>query len=566
MTSLRIYILLLTAVCTAVQIAAAEHTEVDSLLAELDKVLEEREIYVQRKTERLDSLKNLLGAARNDDERFEMLGRLYTEYHSFNADSAYMLSLRQLEIAQRTGNRNQRLNALLNRANILSSTGMYHETLQLLDSLDREGLPHYLRPYLYHTKRTLYGYLAAYAAFSPERAHYEEMTDLYRDSLLVANPPGSLFHVLIKADRLNVHNRPQEAVDMLQNYIAANDLSEHDKAICAWTLSESYGLLGDTENRKKQLLISSIADMKSAVREYLSLRQLALLLYDEGDLDRAYHFLTIAVEDAAKCNARQRIVELNDIYPMVNGIYVNMVRNQKKNLELRLSIITVLSVLLVLALLFMRKQMQRVAAGRRAVEEANTRLHDSNRLLSESNERLNETNACLQQSNAKLQQAYSEIAEISELKEVYICRYMDQSIGYIEMLDGFRRHVGKLLNSGKIDELRRLAKSTALVDEELKAFYDRFDETFLGLFPDFVDDFNNLLLPGEAILPRKAGALNTELRIFALIRLGITDSDKIAKFLRYSLSTIYNYRTKVRNKARGDRNLLEQQVARLGKR
>lgn len=141
---------------------------------------------------------------------------------------------------------------------------------------------------------------------------------------------------------------------------------------------------------------------------------------------------------------------------------------------------------------------------------------------------------------------------------------MDRSLEYIEMLDAYRKSIGKLVNSGKTSELQQFIKSTKIIDDELKSFYAQFDRTFLNLFPSFVEDFNNLLLPEEAIIPKKQGALNTELRIFALIRLGITDSDKIAKFLRYSLTTIYNYRTKVRNKAKGDRNTLEIEVAKIG--
>lgn len=142
---------------------------------------------------------------------------------------------------------------------------------------------------------------------------------------------------------------------------------------------------------------------------------------------------------------------------------------------------------------------------------------------------------------------------------------MDQCLVHIEKLDTYRKTIGKLVNSGKTDELRTLVKSSAVFDDELKAFYDQFDKTFLSLFPTFVEEFNELLLPGETIIPKKEGTLNAELRIYALIRLGITDSDKIAKFLRYSLTTIYNYRTKVRNKAKGDRNTLDADVMKIGR-
>lgn len=565
MTERNLTLILALIIACAQCISATKHAMAESLLVQLDSVIANRDIYLENKEKYLTELHDHLSNATTDHERFDALGALYGEYHSFNADSAYAMSHRQEILARKIGDRNLITNALLNKANVLCDVGMYHETLSIIDTLTTCAIPDYLRPYFYHTKRTVYGHLASYAAFNHDKQYYEELTDDYRDSLLTVNDPNSIFHLLIKADQLNVHNRPREAVELLESFITNNNLSEHERAICAWTLSESYANLHDTASQKEQLLISAISDMKSAVREYVSLRQLALILYQEGDLDRAYRFLTIAVEDAAKCNARQRIIELNDSYPMINGIYVETVRNQKKTLEYTIFIITILSLLLIILLFYMRKQMLRIADGRRKVEAANNKLNVVNGQLTESNDRLNELNRQLLQSNNKLHEAYTAIAEISELKEVYICQYMDQSLEYIELLDAYRKSVGKLVNAGKAAELQKLVKSTKIVDDELKSFYAQFDKTFLNIFPTFVEDFNNLLIPGEAIVPKRPGALTSELRIFALIRLGITDSIKIAKFLRYSTSTIYNYRTKVRNKAKGDRNNLENEVAKIGR-
>ena len=523
----------------------------EQLLAQLDSVIARRDEYLDAKLTHLNGLRReLTVAAKDDRERFDVLGRLYGDYHSFNADSAYVMSQRQLSLAEKLGDKNLLMNARLNKANILCNVGMYHEALSLIDSIEVKDVPDYLRAYYFHSKRTLYGNLADFAKFGKEKETYAKLTDDYRDSLLTVNDPNSVFYVLIKADQLNVHHKPAEAISLLEAYINEHDLSEHEMAICAYTLSSSYGLVNDMESQKRMLLISAISDMKTAVREYVSLRQLALMLYSEGDLERAYKFLTIAVDDAAKSNSRQRIIELNDSYPMINRIYVETVRKQKKTLERTILIITILSVILIVLLFCMRKQMLKIAEGRRKVEEAN--------------DKLNELNHQLVKSNGKLHDAYNSIAEISELKEVYICQYMDQSLQHIEMLDNYRKTINKLVNAGKTEDLKKLVKSSKIVEEELKSFYDQFDRTFLNLFPTFVEDLNSLLLPEEAIIPKKAGALNTELRIFALIRLGITDSDKIAKFLRYSLTTIYNYRTRVRNKAKGDRNKLESEVAKIG--
>lgn len=573
-----ILLLIIYPVCWLV-LSAKEKNPTDSLLNQLDDAISHRDIYLKKKMDRMEELQQKLKDAKSDREEFDVLGELVGEYHPFNADSAYIFSLKQEEVATKIGEDALIMNARISRANILSATGMYHETLSLMDSISPKNLPDYLRPYYFHVLRTVYGRLADYAAFSPEKKYYNALTDLYRDSLLAVNEPNSLFYILIKADQLNVHNQPEEAIVLLKEFMEKNTLSDHDRAICAWTFSESYAKTGDKANQKIQLLISAISDIKSAVREYVSLRQLALMLYQEGDLDRAYKFLTIAVDDAAKCNARQRIIELNDSYPMINGIYVETVRNQKKALEYTILIITILSIILAALLFYMRKQMIRIAAARRKVVKTNNQLHDLNNQLTssnhklneannrliETNEKLNDLNRQLSTSNEKLSEANCAIAEISELKEVYIGRYMDQCLEYIEKIDAYRKAVGKMINSGKPDELKKFVKSTTLIDEELKIFYDQFDRTFLSLFPTFVEDLNGLLLSEESIIPKKPGTLNPELRIFALIRLGISDSDKIAKFLRYSLTTIYNYRTKVRNKAKGDRNKLESEVMKIGR-
>lgn len=535
--------------CTS--LCAKGDAKIDSLMNQLDNVIANRSVYLHEKEARLSELTNKYNSAVDDRERFDALTHLYGEYHPFNADSAYSISLRQEQIARHLNDKVLIDNALMNKANILSATGMYHEALEVIDSIRLENLPHYLHPYYFHIKRTVYGLLTDFAAFKPEKDRYSTLTNMYRDSIMAANDPNSLAHIITKADFHNVNGDPKSAIDLLNAFMASNDLSEHDRAICAWTLAEAYAMLGDKDRRKEQLLISSISDLKSSVREYLSLRELALLLYEEGDLNRAYEFMTIAVDDATKCNARQRIVELNDSYPRINGIYVDAVQRQKVALERTIAIIIVLSLMLLVLLLYTVKQMKRIAKARKDVERAYSDL--------------NAVTEKLRVSNANLSKANDDIVEISELKEVYIARYMDQCLASIDKLDVYRKSISKLLTAGKFDDVKKLVKSTSIVDDELKHFYDQFDRTFLGIFPTFVVDFNRLLRPEEAIIPKKEGTLNPELRIFALIRLGVNDSDSIAKFLRYSLTTIYNYRTKVRNKSIGDRNKLESEVMNIGK-
>lgn len=531
--------------------SAKINNPIDSLMNLLDEVLADRDRYIIEKETNLRNLRQRADTTSDKRARFDVLGWLADEYNTFNTDSAYSICMERQTLAEEIGDSVLLMNAYMNRANIMSATAMYKETIELMDSIKCEKLPDYLLPYYFYIKRTVYGRLADFSAFPSEKKRYARLTEMYRDSLLRVNADFTLAHIITRADQLNADGKPKEALELLDRFMEQNNLSEHDVAICAWTQAESYSLLGDNENLKRELLVSSISDIKSSVREYISLRQLALLLYQEGDLERAYRFMSVALDDAAKCNARQRIVELSAYYPMINDIYVEKIQSHKKSLSWTIVIITILTLIMLVLLLYTRKQMRRVAEARKNVQLANEKLHNLNDELHDINKKLRDANR--------------DIADISEMKEVYIGRYMDQCLEYIDKLDSYRKHLNKLFISGKSDELRKSLKTTRVIEEELKAFYDQFDKTFLSLFPSFVDDLNNLLMPGEEILPKKKGCLSPELRIFALIRLGITDSDRIAKFLRYSLSTIYNYRTRVRNKAKGDRNLLEDSVAKIGR-
>lgn len=313
----------------------------------------------------------------------------------------------------------------------------------------------------------------------------------------------------------------------------------------------AYQRLGNIDKQKENLLISSIADLQASVREYVSLRQLAVLLFQEGDIENAHEFLQIAMDDAQKCNARLRILEINDIFPIVNAAFVKKIQEQKMQQRVSIEIISLLVLLLLAAIWRIWKQMKKTSEAHRETKEANNQLKRLNAELVDFNKRLTEANHA--------------IAENSKIKEEYIAQFMDQCSLYIEKIDAYRKSLNKLLSAGKIDDLKKVLKSTDLMDDELKAFYRNFDATFLKLFPTFVTDFNKLLISEGQIVLKKEGQLNTELRVFALIRLGITDSVKIAQFLRYSVTTIYNYRTKTRNKALGNRNELEKRVMEIGR-
>lgn len=545
-----IIFLCLCTICMC-RLHAADSSRADSLLLKLDQAIKERPIYMEQKELKLVELKRLLHRQIPDEERFAILGTLLDEYRSFNTDSALHMAEEREQIAIRLGNREYIDNARMNKADVLGMTGMYKEVMDLMRNIHIDRLPVDIHPYYYHIYRTVYGLMADYAVTAYEKKLYTELTDKYRDSLLLVNKDNLLIHTLIQSDQYNVRNEYDKAIRLLTDYLALQKDYEHDVAICAYTLSESYRLKGDKEKEKEYLIVSAMADMKTAVREYISLRKLAVLLYQEGDIERAYSYVKICMEDAAACNARLRKLEILEIFPIINDAYQQKTEKQQEQMKWALVSISLLSLFLLLAIFYVYKQMKKVAAARREVIDANKRLK--------------ELNDELHLSNAQLKEANHSIAENPISKEEYIGRYMDQCSVYLEKMDNYRRSLGKIAATGNVEELYKNIKSSKFIEGELKEFYTNFDNTFLQLFPTFVEDFNALLADDEQISLKAGERMNTELRIFALIRLGITDSVKIAQFLRYSVTTIYNYRTKVRNKAAGDRDLLEQEVMTIGK-
>lgn len=527
------------------------HTQTDALMSELHRTIQDKDIYLSQKENRLKELRHILYSASDDTARFIALGNLLDEFRPYNTDSAFAYCRQREMLALKTGNQEFITNSRLNTANVLGSIGMYKEASEIVDSIPYSSVPGYLLPYYYYIKETIASYLVDFSVRKEDKDKYLRMFETSRDSLLSLTPPNSLSYVINMSGKYLREGDSRKSVEIIEDYLANNEYSVHDRAILANSLSFAYQEIGDVEKQKENLIISSIADLRASVREYVSLRQLAVILFKEGDIDNAHRFLRIAMDDAQKCNARQRILEINDIFPIVNSAFVKEIQLQRQRQLILIIIISILVVFLLAAIVWIWKQMKKTSNAHQLAIAANNQLKQLNAELEGFNNRLTEANHA--------------IAENSKIKEEYITQYMSQCSLYIDNLDAYRKSLNKLVASGKTDELKEKLKSTDLTDEELKTFYRNFDATFLKLFPTFVDDFNKLLSPDGQIVLKKDGQLNTELRIFALIRLGITDSEKIAQFLRYSVTTIYNYRVRTRNKAVGNRKELEERVMEIGR-
>ena len=524
----------------------------DSLLVKLNQMIEQRPSYMQRKEEALETLRQSLRklSAGNVEGRMNLYEALWQENRSYNTDSSLFYATALSQLAQQAGNEEQKQNALLHRATALMTIGMFKEADEIIKPLREGGVLPGQRSQFFHLCRSLFGLMADYAVTAQEKAAYASLTDDFRDSLLTIYEAGSNMYRMIYADKLTAHGKYAEALRELLPFTPTGD-GRFDAGY-HYTIAEAYYHMGRIEEARHYYTLAAISDMQSDTREYIALRKLAVILFQSGDIDRAYDYLTLCMADAKACNARLRILEILDTFPVVNEAYLEKKQQQQRVITGILIAISLLVVSLIFAIFSVLKQKKALQQAQTDLAHANSQLNEVNRTLVEYNEEMKRQNQL--------------ITETSYLKEAYITQYMDQCSTYLEKMESFRKRLRQLLSAGKTKEIQQaLTSYNQEVETELVEFYDSFDTTFINLFPTFVEDFNALLREDEQVQLKPGQKLNTELRVFALIRLGITDSTKIAHFLRYSVTTIYNYRTRMRNRARGDRDELEKQVMEIGK-
>ena len=294
---------------------------------------------------------------------------------------------------------------------------------------------------------------------------------------------------------------------MLQSLLRQVPDNSNIYARAAYSLATIYKDQDNNHSYLDYLALSAIADVKGAVKENAALQNLALFLYEHGDINRAYQYIKYSLEDALFCNARLRTVEISAVLPVINSSYQLKEEQQHRQLIIFLLLVSVLSIFLLFAVFWIYKQMKRLSLTERNLRQSN------------------------------------------HIKEEYIGHFLSLCSLYIEKLDRFRSTVNRKIVAGQVDDLLRLTKSSQFASNEQKEFYANFDSAFLQIYPNFVAEFNELLQPNDRFVLKPGELLNNELRIFAIIRLGIDDSSKIANFLHYSINTIYTYRNKVKNKA-----------------
>lgn len=514
-------------------------------LEDLDKVVANQQIYTNARLRMLDSLKSDLRKANELYKKYAIEKELFAGYHSFVVDSALLYAQKKLSLAQRLNDAEELSYSYLDVASMLIKGGNYKEANEMLQRLNVRNASSNLRNYYYTVNQDLYTTLQTVSLTANERKLYNEKSSLYKDSILSLKLDPSVWVV---TDRMMDKHRYKDALQILLKEYPTLNVDDRRMAYVAYSISDIYRLMGNREKEKQYLIVSAIADIKSAVKEYISLRRLATLLYEDGDIERSYLYMKRALEDAIYCNARLRVIEVSDIMPIINKAYEDKTQREKHVTLLALVSISVLSLMLIGLVFLLRRQMKKLSVTQRALRDKNAELYKLNDVLSKTNDALSESNDSL--------------SEASRIKDMYIAQFMTECSTYIDKMELYRKQLRKVATTGSKAELLDILKSPTFIEKEVDAFFATFDATFLSLFPNFVHDFNQLLLPESQVVNKKDKRLNTELRICALIRLGISDNERLAAFLRCSKATIYSYRSRTRLKSLQP-DLFEEQLMNL---
>jgi Domain of unknown function (DUF6377) len=507
----------------------------DSLRIQLNKAIENSAGYDSAKIKIIDSLRMVLKKSGDASLKiqYDIQQRLYEEYRIFKYDSAFRYARNLQELAYRINDSGLIAGAKLKLCFILLSAGLYKEAFDSLSSVIVKDKPAAFKAEYYTLMGRYYYDLAGYDDDHYHSVDYDIIGSRFLDSALLYYPEGSFEKTYYTGLKNLKQYKTGEALPFFEKLIADPNLTDHQLALTASTMSGIY--LANNQPGKTIDLLTRAAesDIKSSTKETFAIFNLAALLYKNGDVKQASVYIETAIADAAFYGARQRKVQMSSLLPLIEGQRINSVEAQKNILIKYALVVTGLVLLLVGLSVIILKQNKRIKASKEQISLAHIRQQEINQKLEEINWRLEEVNEKLEESN--------------KIKEEYIGYFFNMDSEFFTKLEKLKRNLEQKVADRKLDDIKFIVNN---IDprREKEALLTNFDKVFLKLFPNFPEVFNSLFHPDDQILI-KDNILTNDHRIYALIRMGITDSEKIAQILDYSVKTIYAYKTRIKNKS-----------------
>ena len=523
------------------------------LLQQLDSAISHIQEYDAAHEKKIDAIKRQIQQNKSGlAEEIALTQKLIEAYSKFNYDSTTAYINHNLKLAEQTGDAALILRTKLHKAQHYAKTGAYLEAVSIVKEIDEKLLPDSLLPYFYDACRDVYGESGYYSHDSDINSEYLNKAGHYRFLLqqYFSNEPNSDIYLDLMETRERNQQNYEEALKYSNLRLERIDTLDKKYSEIAYFRSLIYKGMGDKEKEKQWLIRSAIGDLRHSIKDQASLWTLADMLSAEGDVKRSYLLINISQDGLKQYNSPLRNLQSVNILNNIAHNYQLMTDNQNHKLSMMLSLVGIFALLLAIAVVYAILQMRRLRVARRE--------------LHESNQNLKELNVKLQQAIEKLHVSNNLLADSNRMKDIYLGNFLSLCSDYIKKMENFRSTALKKQRSGQLAEYLSSSKMREMKSRDIEELLGNFDTVFLNILPTFIEEFNALLQPEGRITPSKEQSLTTELRIFALIRLGITDSGKIAEFLNYSVHTIYNYRSAVKNAAIGPREEFENAVKRIG--
>ena len=511
------------------------------LLRELDAALANASTYEGYFQQRADVLRQMLAGKNTPEQEYEIRKKLASEFASYSMDSTIVQLDRNRALARQLGDAYRQAETDFALAREYAMAGYHSDALDILSGYRLEAIPPGLEYAFFDVSGYLYGELAAY---SSNNAQYWQKKDMYRVSMLPFLEEGTYEWYDLQRVQAESDRDKEKALEYALKALEVTEPNSRTYARAAFFVSVYQK---DPDEEIAWLARSALADVLCANKDYASLNTLAERLYRQGDIDRAFKYAADhGMPDALFFGGKLRPWQIAQFFPALEQAYAAKNARHTRQMWMLIGLAGLLLIALGALLFYLSRRQRVLVRTRKALEEEKARVDRRNQTLQDVNEQLQALN--------------NELQESSKVRQEYIALYLQNLSENISTSRQYKNHVLKYIRRGNDKYLIEEIEALPPIEDDIREFYQMFDRTFINLYPDFVDEFNALLADGEAIVPKGDDILTPELRVFALIKLGITESSKIAALLHYSANTVYNYRAKIKNKARGDRELFEDAV------
>ena len=517
----------------------------NQLYKQLDAALAQRAHYVELKEKNLNDIKQGAKYVTSNEDKLKLYEQLANEYNAYEYDSAMSYVNKGLILAHKSNNILYYKIFQLSQTRLLITRGFYAEAKEILQKIAPQEDPHNYQFLYYYTLYELYLNWAAYCENNEFSKNYNQLKVYYLKKAIGLSPKKDAFYYYLMGVLYYFSNNPNKSKTILYYKKALNMEKQVSRlhAITAFSLSKVYQNSNNLELMEHYLIVSAISDITSATKENVALQDVALFIYKHKtrSLKKAQEYINLSLEDAFQYNNRLRRIEISSKLQMITNAYTDDIKATNQLLYIALSVIFLLLLGVGISSLFIRKK---------------------NRLLKQKKDEISATSDKMEKLNGQLHLINDELKDTNQKRERLVKVYIDLCYKNIERNSKLRTLAVRKIKANQSKELLSLLSSSTNTEKENKEFLTEFDKAFLSLYPTFVSELNQQLTESAHIKLKENGEMPPILRVCALLRLGITESSKIAGILSYSPQTVYNYRSILKNNAI-DKEHFEENVLKL---